>query len=72
MSEQPERVEAPLPERPYRKSLLLNFGLAAVLFTFAWLLGSLVDAVIYAAFYFVVSIAWTWFRLRKRIAKERA
>ena len=71
MSERAPAEERPLPERPYRKSLLLNLALAAVLFTFAWLAGGIVDAVIYATFYFVIALALTWFRLYKRIAKER-
>ena len=72
MTEGRQPVRAPLPKRPYRYSLLINLGLAAALFAFAWLAsGRIVDAVIYATFYFVVALAWTWFRLHRRIAKER-
>jgi hypothetical protein len=61
-----------LPKRPYRYSLLINLGLAATLFAFAWLAsGRFVDAVIYAVFYFVVAAVFALFRLRRRIAKER-
>ena len=70
MSEEAPVEQGPLPDRPYRKSLILNLGLAAVLFVFAWLLGGIVDAVIYATFYFVVALSLTWFRLYRRIAKE--
>ena len=44
----------------------------AALFAFAWLAsGRLVDAVIYAVFYFVVAMVFAVFRLRRRIANER-
>jgi hypothetical protein len=72
LTERPRRVTPRLPKRPYRYSLLLNLGLAAALFAFAWLAsGRLVDAVIYAVFYLVVATGFTWFGLRKRIAQER-
>jgi hypothetical protein len=72
VNERPQPVQKPLPKRPYRSSLLVNLGLAAALFAFSWLAsGRLVDAVIYATFYFVVALSWTWFRLRRRLAKER-
>jgi O-antigen/teichoic acid export membrane protein len=72
VTERPQPVPAPLPNRPYRYSLLINLGLAAALFAFAWLAsGRIVDAVIYATFYFVVALSWTWFRLRRRIVKGR-
>ena len=71
MSEEAPVEQSPLPDRPYRNSLILNLGLAAVLFVFAWLFGGIVDAVIYATFYFVVALSLTWFRLYRRIAKER-
>jgi hypothetical protein len=71
LSERPQPVPA-LPKRPYRYSLLLNLVLGAALFAFAWLAsGRLVDAIIYAIFYLVVATGFTWFRLRRRIAKER-
>jgi hypothetical protein len=72
VTEGPQPAPAPLPKRPYRYSLLINLGLAAALFAFAWLAsGRIVDATIYATFYFVVALGWTWFRLHRRIAKER-
>ena len=72
MTERPQRATPRLPKRPYSYSLLLNLGLAAALFAFAWLAsGRLVDAVIYAVFYFVVATVFALFRLRRRIAKER-
>jgi len=65
-------AEAPLRKRPYRDSLLANVVLAAILFTFAWLVGSRIgDAIFYAALYLVVATAWNWFRVRKRLAGER-
>ena len=72
MTEPTQRVTPRLPKRPYRYSLLINLGLAATLFAFAWLAsGRLVDAVIYAVFYFVVATVFALFRLRRRVAKER-
>ena len=72
MTDRPQPGTPRLPKRPYRYSLLLNLGLAAALFAFAWLAsGRLVDAVIYAVFYFVVAMGFAVFRLRRRIAKER-
>jgi hypothetical protein len=72
MTERRQPGPTPLPKRPYRYSLLVNLGLAAVLFAFSWLAsGRLVDAIIYATFFFVVALGLTWFRLHRRIAKER-
>jgi hypothetical protein len=72
VTKRPGPVPTQLPKRPYRYGLLVNLGLAAALFAFAWVAsGRIVDAVIYGTFYFVVAICWTWFRLRRRIVKER-
>ena len=69
MTEQPD--PPPLPERPYRKSLVVNFLLAAALFAFAWVVsGRWQDAIIYGTFYFVFATGWSWWRVRKRLATE--
>jgi hypothetical protein len=68
----PRLVPTPLPKRPYRVSLLVNLGLAVLLFLFSWALGgSIVQGVFYATLYFVVATGWNWWRLRKRLARER-
>ena len=73
MTEEPRLVPTPLPKRPYRASLLVNLGFGALLFLFSWSLGgSLGQSIFYAALYFLVATAWNWWRLRKRLAKERA
>jgi Flp pilus assembly protein TadB len=72
MSDEPRPVPTPLPKRPYRVSLLVNLGLAALLFLFSWALGgSTVQSIFYATVFFVVGTSWNWYRLRKRLARER-
>ncbi|MBA2384155.1 MAG: hypothetical protein H0V68_05770 [Actinobacteria bacterium] len=71
MTEGPDLVSTPLPKRPYRYSLLVNLGLAALLFLFSWALGgSMAQSIFYATLYFVAATAWNWWRLRKRLARE--
>ena len=72
MSEEREVLPAPLPRRPYRYSLLVNLGLAALLFLFSWALGgSMGQSLFYATLYFVVATSWNWWRLHRRLARER-
>ena len=72
MTDGPQLVPTRLPKRPYRYSLLVNLGLAVLLFLFSWALGgSTAQSIFYATLYFVVGTAWTWWRLRKRLARER-
>jgi hypothetical protein len=73
VTEEPPRVPAPpLPKHPYGYSLLLNLALASLLFLFSWVLGgNKADSIFYATAFFVVGTAWTWYRLRRRLARER-
>ena len=67
MSEQP-----PLPKRPYRDGVLLNLVLAGLILLISWLTGGDVGrALVFAIGFFLVSTAWTWWRLRQRIERER-
>jgi hypothetical protein len=72
MSDEPRLDPTPLPKRPYRISLLVNLGLAALLFLFSWAVGgSTAQSIFYATLFFVVATGWNWYRLRKRLARER-
>ena len=64
--------ERPLPKRPYRDSVVLNLVLAALIVLISWATGGeLGRAVVFATLYFVVATAWSWWRFRQRLAKER-
>ena len=63
----PER----LPKRPYRDTVVVNAGLAALVVVVAYLTGgSLPRAVAFAAVFFVVATAWAWRVWRNRIREE--
>ncbi len=69
MSESPR----PLPKRPYRDSVVLNIVLAALIVLISWATGgALGRAFVFAALYFVIATAWSWWRLRQRPAKDRS
>jgi len=62
----------PLSKRPYRDGVLLNLVLAGLILVISWLTGGDAGrALIFAIGFFVVSTAWTWWRLRQRIDQER-
>jgi len=68
MSERP----GPPQRLPYRYSVMLIFGLACLIVLIAWATGGdLGRAVVFAALYFVVATAWSWWRTRQRQAKEQ-
>ena len=51
---------SPLPKRPYRDTVIVNGGLAAVNVLVAWLTGGRIrNAVIIAAAFFVVATLWS-------------
>ena len=63
---------APLPERPYRDGALLNLLLAGLILLISWLTGGdAARALVFALGFFLISTAWTWWRLRQRIERER-
>jgi drug/metabolite transporter (DMT)-like permease len=65
--------DVPPPKRPYRDTLLVYGGLSIVIVVVAWLTGgSLANAVVIAAFFFVVASAWTIWRFRVRAREEAA
>jgi membrane protein implicated in regulation of membrane protease activity len=60
----------PTPKRPYRDSLLLHFALAIVIVLVSWLTGGeLGRALVFAAVYFVLATAWSWWRFRQRLGR---
>ena len=59
-----------LPKRPYRDTVIVNGGLAAVIVLVAWLTGGrLRNAVIIAVAFFVVATLWS-FRVWRRKLRE--
>ena len=66
------RPGPPLPQRPYRDSVLLNLVLAGLIVLVSWATGgALGRALVFALLYFVVATAWAWWRFRQRLGKER-
>ena len=62
----------PLPKRPYRDGVLLNLVLAGLILVISWLTGgNFGRALVFAIGFFVISTAWTWWRLRQRLERER-
>ena len=60
----------PLPKRPYRDSLLINFALAIVILVIARLTdGDFGRAIAFAVGYFVLATAWNWWRFRQRLER---
>jgi hypothetical protein len=60
------------PQRPYRDTLVLHAVLAAVIVGGAVLTGgSLERGLVYAAIFFVLATAWSWWRWRERLEAER-
>ena len=64
--------EEPLPERPYRNTVVLHAAFAAVIVLVAWLTGGdLARALIVAVLFFLVATAWSFWRWSRRIEEER-
>jgi membrane protein implicated in regulation of membrane protease activity len=52
--------------------VLFNLVLAALIVLVSWATGgNLGRALVFAALFFVVATAWSWWRFRQRLAKER-
>jgi membrane protein implicated in regulation of membrane protease activity len=63
--------DVPPPKRPIRDTLLVYGGLAIVIVLVAWLTGGSVrNAVVIAAFFFVVASGWSIWRFRAK-AREK-
>jgi hypothetical protein len=66
-----ERPTTPLPKRPYRDTVLFHLILASLIVLISWATGgALGRAFVFAALYFVIATAWSWWRFRQRLAKE--
>jgi membrane protein implicated in regulation of membrane protease activity len=64
--------EQPPPQRPYRDTFLLHLAFALIIVGVAWVTdGSLPRALAYAAVFFVVATAWSWWKWRQRFQRER-
>jgi Flp pilus assembly protein TadB len=58
------------PRHPYRDSALLYGAMAVVILVVAWLTGgSILRAAVFAGAAFVGATAWSWWRLRERLAQ---
>ena len=65
-------TKRPVPKRPYRDSAILYGALAAAVVGFSALTrGSVVRAVLIAAGFFALAMAWSWYRWRTRLRGER-
>jgi Flp pilus assembly protein TadB len=65
--------EPPAPKHPYRDTLLVYAGLAAIVVLIAWATGGgVVKAVVIAGAFFLVATGWTTYRLRQRVLEEKA
>ncbi|MDQ3066742.1 MAG: hypothetical protein M3R12_06260 [Actinomycetota bacterium] len=61
-----------MTKHPFRDGLILSLVLAALIVLISWLTGGdLGRAFVFAAGYFVVATAWTWWRLRRRTGREQ-
>jgi membrane protein implicated in regulation of membrane protease activity len=62
------RERPPLPQHPYRDSLVLNVVLATVIVVLSWLTGGdVARSLLIAAGFVVLATAWSWWRFRGRI-----
>ena len=67
-----EMPEEPLPERPYRNTVILHAAFAGIIVLVAWLTGGDVGrAVAVAVLFFLVATAWSFWRWSTRIEDER-
>jgi membrane protein implicated in regulation of membrane protease activity len=67
-----ELPEQPPPKRPYRDSFVLHLAFALIIVGVAWVTdGSLARAVGFAAVFFVVATAWSWWKWRERLERDR-
>jgi hypothetical protein len=68
-----DKHDPPLPRRLYRDSALFNLVLALFIVVFAWLTGGGVERALgFAGAFFVLATAWSWWRFRRRLAREDA
>jgi hypothetical protein len=62
--------DLPPPGQPYRAAALFHAALAAAILVISLVSGGgLPKAVAFAAGYFVLATAWTWFRFRQRASR---
>jgi hypothetical protein len=61
-----------LSKRPYRDGVLLNLVLAGLILLISWLTGGDAGrALVFAIGFFLISTAWTWWRVRQRREREQ-
>ena len=71
MSRRRTREPRPLPQRPYRDSLVLYLIMGAVIVVVSWATGGeLVRTVVIATLFVLVATAWSWWRFRQRLERE--
>ena len=62
---------APIPRRPYRSSAIFHLILAALIPIVAVATGGgLARALLFAAGFFVLATAWSWWRWHQRLTQE--
>jgi Flp pilus assembly protein TadB len=65
-------VPEPKTTHPYRDSTIMWAAFAAIIVLVAWASGGPVGrAAVYAAVFFVVACAWSWWRWRERLRRRR-
>jgi nicotinamide riboside transporter PnuC len=65
------REARPLPQRPYRDSLVLYLIMGAVIVVVSWATGGeLARAFLIAILFVLVATAWSWWRFRQRLERE--
>jgi hypothetical protein len=63
----------PVPKHPYRDSAIFYAILAVLLVVVASVTGgNMTRAIVFGAGFFVVATAWSWWRFKQRLERERA
>jgi membrane protein implicated in regulation of membrane protease activity len=65
-------TEQSIPKHPYRDTVLVYGGMAAVVVLVAWATGGgLLKALLIAGLFFVAATLWTWRSWRNRLRADR-
>jgi nicotinamide riboside transporter PnuC len=63
----------PAPKRPYRDTFLLHLAFAGIIVLVAWLTGGgLGRAILFAAGFFLIATAYSWWKWRERLRADLA
>ena len=66
-------VTTPPPKHPYRDSAILYAVFAAIIVIVAWASGgSLAAGIAFAAAFYVIAVAWSWWRWRQRLGRAES